>query len=340
MKRLVPFLAALLALAVFAAFALAGPTALESARKTKTAADAGVVSAESTLARARATDVAAAETVTALEGVEPPPKEEPPTSSTVNASPTGPAGSWSVAFADGFGKPVGSTGDTFWHAHSTSEHPAGWKGCCNNSTETATENPSAVHWGEATGLELRCEGLVCSGVSTTGFTYQLGRGASFAVEVVAKLPDNTLGGEDPGAWSCSANKCVPEFDWFEYWGWGCTTNCVGGFPVYKSNGLGSHELYVRLSETLGAEPWAAFHRYTTVVEGSKFTEYIDGKLMGSFTQAVNTDAMDGILTHALRVSTAPRNTSFDVRSVAIYEDTAHAGQFISGGGVAPGTVVR
>jgi hypothetical protein len=316
------------------AAAAASSTQIEAARKADAAAAAGVQSAEAALAAARATRAATAQTVAALEA-EPAPEE--PSGATVAKAPLGPPGSWTPVFADGFAKPVGSAGDTFWLAK-TNEH-----GCCNNTSpnETSSEAPSAVHWSEANGLELRCEALVCSGVSTTGFTYQLGRGASFVFQAVAEMPNNSLGGgEDPGFWSKSTTRWPPELDMFEWWGWGSCestpSTCVGGFPVYKSAGLGSNEQYYRPGET----GWTRFHTYTTVVEGSTFTEYVDGARTQSFTQAVNTDAMNMILTHAVRVSTKPRNTSFNLRSIAVYEDSAHARQFVTGGGVAPGTTVK
>jgi hypothetical protein len=175
-------------------------------------------------------------------------------------------------------------------------------------------------------------------VTSTNFTYQLGRGASFVFQTVAQLPVN-IGGEDPGSWSISTTRWPPELDFFEWWGWGtCETKpatCVMGAPVYNS-GSGQKELYY----TPGESGWTQTHTYTTVVEGSTFTEYIDGVKTGSFTQSVQTDTMNLILTHAIRVSTTPRTSNFNVRSFVVYEDSAHAGQFVTGGGTAPGTVVK
>jgi len=341
-KWLVPGTAALIAAALIAAYpggsqhpsvALAATaTPLEAAVKADSAADSAVKSAESSLAAARSVKTATAEAVLAAESKEEQPKEETKTSAVVNSSPTGPGGTWKAEFADGFNVPLAQ--DPAWKVKTNS------KGCCGNSNETSTEVASASRQSEANGLELLCEGLACSGVSTNGFTYQLGRGASFAFETVAKLPNNTSSGEDPGFWSISTTRWPPELDFFEYWGWNCTTGCIGGFPVYKSSGLGTKEAYVTLGTLLGEQPWLKYHRYTTVVEGSTFTEYVDGKRTGGFAQSVNTDAMNVILTHALRVSTTPRSTCFCVRSVAVYEDAAHAGQFVSNAGTAPGTIIK
>jgi hypothetical protein len=129
-------------------------------------------------------------------------------------------------------------------------------------------------------------------------------------------------------------------------------------PVYKSSGLGGREAYAGLyAKTPPGDPSAGFHRYTTLVSGpasnARFEAYVDGVREGSFEHAVNTDGMNLILTSAMR---EPRcfegsmpdvrscyfqsgSRSFTIRSVAVYEDAAHAGEFISGGGVAPGTVV-
>ena len=328
--------------AAIAATTLGSSTAaLERAKGAVASAESSVKADEAALSSGKATLSAAREAVVALEAQDAAiahegsetPKEEPK-SAEVSSAPTGPTGSWTPVFADGFGKPVGG-GDTSWTAKTNS------KGCCGNSNETSSESPSAVHWSEANGLELRCEGLVCSGVSTPSFTYQLGRGASFVFQAVAQLPDNALGGgEDPGFWSISTTRWPPEIDFFEWWGWGSCestpSTCLGGFPVYKTAGLGTHELFYRPGET----GWSRLHTYTTVVTGSTFTEYVDGVKTGTFTQAPNTDTMNLILTHAVRQSTKPRNSSFTLRSVAVYEDSAHAGQFVTGGGIAPGTTVK
>lgn len=56
---------------------------------------------------------------------------------------------------------------------------------------------------------------------------------------------------------------------------------------------------------------------------------------------MNTPSMHLVLTHALRVSThLTGSSSFVIRSAAVYEDAAHRGQDVEGGGVAPGTVLR
>jgi hypothetical protein len=186
------------------------------------------------------------------------------------------------------------------------------------------------------------------------FTYELGHGATFVFELDAKLPINT-GEMDPGWWSLSTTRWPPELDFFEEWGWGScynpsssnpNANCQTGVTYIEPGGhlvQSSKSLY---SIAQLRDPSAAFHRYTTVINSNNsIEEYIDGvkQMWVNLTPSVVNDQMSLILTNALRES-APRFTSgtrtFAIRSVAVYEDAAHAGQFVTAGGVAPGTSVR
>jgi hypothetical protein len=258
------------------------------------------------------------------------------------AGPGAPAGGWHVAFADGFAAPIGTGAgqDAFWKANTNKQ------GCCNNSDEIASESPSQVRVGPS-GLELLCTasaGYVCGGVDTTGgFNWKPGGGQTFAFEVVAKLPPRDWG-EDPGWWSCDT-KWTDEIDFFEAWEWG-HEEYFAGMPVWKAKTPNavevSHEAY-KLKSELG-NPEESFHRYTTVIKSNnEIEEFIDGQYRWSVPapSSMNTPWMHLILTHALRVSTHLTGTSaFDIRSVAVYEDAAHGGQNVEGGGLAPGTVLR
>lgn len=262
----------------------------------------------------------------------------------VSSAPVGPgapAGGWQVAFADGFAAPIGRGAgeDGFWKANTNKQ------GCCNNSDEIASESPSQVRVG-ASGLELLCTasgGYVCGGVDTPGFNWRPGGGQTWAFEVVAKLPPRDWG-EDPGWWSCDT-KWTDEIDFFEAWEWG-HEEYFAGMPVWKAKTPSavevSHEAY-KLKSELG-NPEEGFHRYTTVIKSnSEIEEFIDGHYRWSVPapSSMNTPWMHLILTHALRVSTHLIGTSaFDIRSVAVYEDGAHSGQNVEGGGLAPGTVLR
>jgi hypothetical protein len=259
------------------------------------------------------------------------------------AGPASPDGGWHVAFADGFAAPLGSGvgQDAFWKANTNG------KGCCNNEDEIATESPSQVRLG-ADGLEPLCTasgGYVCGGVDTAGgsFSWRPGGGQTWAFEVVAKLPPRDWG-EDPGWWSCDT-KWTDEIDFFEGWEWG-HEEYFAGMPVWKAKTPSavevSHEAYELKSEI--GNPEEAFHRYTTVIKANnEMEEFIDGQHRWSVQApaSMNVASMHLILTHALRVAThLTGSSSFVIRSVAVYEDGAHGGQNVEGGGVAPGTLLH
>ena len=261
--------------------------------------------------------------------------------SSAPVGPASPAGGWHVAFADGFTAAIGTGAgqDGFWKANTNTN------GCCNNGDEIASESPSQVHVG-ANGLELLCTasgGYVCSGVDTTsGFNWRPGGGQTWAFEVVARLPPRDWG-EDPGWWSTDT-KWTNEVDFFEAWEWG-HEEYFAGMPVWKSKTPSavevSHEAY-KLKSEIG-NPEEGFHRYTTVIKSNnEMEEFIDGQYRWSVPapSSMNAASMHLILTHALRVSThLTGSSSFDIRSVAVYEDASQAGQNVEGGGVAPGTAL-
>ncbi|HEY4452372.1 MAG TPA: fibronectin type III domain-containing protein [Solirubrobacteraceae bacterium] len=262
----------------------------------------------------------------------------------VPAAPDGPGGSWSVAYADAFGAPLGSgpglDGTLAAHSHDN--------GCCSNSNEIMAERPSKVV--EENGLlKLLCtkESVVsgkpytCGGVSTSSFKWRPGGGQSFAFEVVAQFPPRDEG-EDPGWWSTDAGW-TDEADFFEGWEWN-HTEYYAGLPVWKAQigGCGvSHEAYKLASEI--PNPETGFHTYTTVFNSDNTeAEYIDGVKRWTLPApcGVNKPMMSLILTHALRQSSSLAGTnSFSIKRIAVYEDSAHAGQNIEGGGLAPGTTV-
>jgi hypothetical protein len=108
------------------------------------------------------------------------------------------------------------------------------------------------------------------------------------------------------------------------------------------------------------DPTTGFHRYTTVIyPNNSWSEYIDGQLQRWV--GINGVAppppydlrvpMSLLLTNALRDQTpwsgpnpypgfSSGSRTFTARSIAVYEDGAHAGQDVSGGGVAPGTSLK
>ncbi len=303
---------------------------------------------------------------------EEPPEEEsapPGESSVVNSAPTGPAapaGGWSVAFADGFGAPLG-TGpgqDNFWYPN---------RFCCNpgtdqsgfNSNELEVFNSSQVKVG-GEGLELvdsyrpNAGGTGKNYVSGTvnsdlpgapgykPFTFTPGRGETWAFECVCRVPANT-GEQDPGWWS-SDRPWTDELDFFEFWGWNLWAKYNMGISwIWKTpNDV------VESEHDLGKEfdPAAAFHRYTTVLSSTNtIEEFIDGVrqpwvgkngVLGPVSSPTSVP-MGLILSAALRgtgLNFLSGSRIFGARSIAVYEDAKHAGQNVTGGGVAPGTVVE
>jgi Glycosyl hydrolases family 16 len=299
-------------------------------------------------------------------------EEEAPageTGSLVKSKPTGPAtpaGGWYVAFADGFGAPLG-TGprrDNFWYPN---------RFCCNpasnqkgfNADELEVFNSSQVRVGSQ-GLELvdtyqpnvggvgknYVSGTVNSdlagGAGYRPFTFTPGRGVTFAFECVCKLPRNT-GEEDPGWWS-SDPRWTDEIDFFEFWGWNLWAKYNMGVSwIWKTPSN-----IIESEHDLGQEfnPSAAFHRYTTVLNANNtIEEFIDGVrqnwighrgVLGPVSSPTVVP-MGLILSLGLR-GTGLRFTSgsriLGVRSVAVYEDARHAGEAVNGGGIAPGTVLE
>jgi hypothetical protein len=312
----------------------------------------------------------------------------------VNAAPTGPTtpqGGWHVAFADGFGAPLGTAAgqDNFFYPNENA--------CCNayenhhgdNSNELEAYNGAQVHvTGE--GLELvdafhpnamPAEGSYpvrnyLSGAATTRpqyqaggwhpFTWEPGGGETWAFECDCRLPSNypKYSGTDPGWWSTD-QSWTNEFDFFESWGWNCNPLATCGFGVawvYNTSAMRTEEsaLYGMISKLF--DPATSFHRYTTVLyPDNTWSEYIDGELQtwlgkGGIAPAppeFKRVPMSLLLTNALRdatgssgpnpypeFSTPGETRTFNIRSIAVYQDGAHAGSNVAGGGVAPGTTVK
>jgi hypothetical protein len=257
-----------------------------------------------------------------------------------------PSSGWHVAYADAFGAPLGS-GPGQDNTVVSSEK---WNGCCTNSNEVAVEQHSQVRVGSA-GLEEVCSvgsftveghtrGASCGGVrSDAFFEFSPASVGEWAVECYVRMPVDA-GGADPGCWTYPSES--GEIDFFELWGWNglswATAN--GGMPAVV--GQGEHELSP--VDSLGFDPSLAFHRYTTafVPEGSgryDVREYIDGAFRWDLPGRALSSAYDGlILTNGLRLRVQP--DALTVRSIELYQEGAHAGQGVRGGGIAPGTTVK
>jgi hypothetical protein len=197
------------------------------------------------------------------------------------------------------------------------------------------------------------------------FSWKPGGGQTWAFECYCKLPANSpFSGVDPGWWSTDP-KWTDEIDFFEEWGWNPTcqtsllTSCFTGIAwVYDTSPLQVRESYRALYGMF--DPSDGFHRYTTVINpNNTWSEYIDGQLqrwvgnngVGPAPPYFERVQMSLLLTNALRDkmgASGPNpypgfssgSRTFTIRSIAVYQDGAHAGQSIAGGGVAPGTTLK
>ena len=298
------------------------------------------------------------------------------TSAVVDPTPTGPtvpAGGWHVAFADGFGAPIG-TGpgqDDFWYPN---------RGCCNvdptkdfngdNTDELEAYNSSQVSV-NSNGLQLTdtyapnrdpAEGSYpvrnyVSGTVRTfpasgyrPFAWKPGGGETWAFECVCKLP-TYFQGLDVGWWSTD-KAWSDEVDFFESWTEGqpnASEALLGSAWIYETSPLHAVESWTSLWRRF--DPSAAFHRYTTVITPNDTVEqYIDGVHVYSYGPPPHLAAepeMSLILSNAIRSDNGSDPDSqftsgsrtFDIRSIAVYEDGDHAGQGVTGGGVATGTTI-
>ena len=284
--------------------------------------------------------------------------------------PPGPAGGWHVVFADGFGAPIGSGSgrglqcarggrvvrDNLWRLPRGFVSPEQ-----DNDLNVYTASQVRVDSG---GLELVAHhqrhagatrrNFISGRVVTAGhFTFRSYAGATFAVECVCRWPRNG-GAADPAFWHDGNDRGVEqEVDDFEALGWQTDHSAEYGAAIPALVGLDAgHTVYHTegVKRVFGFDPTAGFHRYTTVIKPgarrqTRVEEYIDGIYRWSVeahTPSVSV-RQHLILSYALREYPSlvlPEDTTFSIRAVAVYEDGAHAGRFVTGGGIAPGTVVR
>jgi hypothetical protein len=309
---------------------------------------------------------------------EPPPEEEPPPGEegeeeppgTVSATPKGPStplGGWSVVYANAFAAPIGSGPgqDNTLFPNNCAEY----KNCEGfNSNEMQVFNPRAVSTGPD-GLKLTCthtetaqapgsKHYVCGVVKGLGtgapgydiFYWTPGLGQTLVFETVAKFPRNT-GEADPGWWSNGPPWSESEFDFFEGGGWGSQhTTGWKTDDLFMSWFAPPHPWAVKRG--FDVDPSAGFHTYTTeIFPTGIFSEWIDGVPQPWGTGIgpafpITTLKSGLILSYALRTcsecstSFTSGTREFDVRSIAVYEDSIHRGVGIENEGVAPGTTVE
>jgi hypothetical protein len=306
------------------------------------------------------------------EPAEEPPAEEPPAEerpletgkATVSATPTGPptpVGGWSVAYADGFGAPIGTgpARDNTWFPNNCTVR-TNCKGF--NTDEMEVTNPSAAIV-TPEGLQLTCthttaaqspgeKHYVCGvvrGQSIAGyrpFTWSPGKGQTLVFQAVAKFPPNT-GEADPGWWSNGPPWNDTEVDFFE--GGGASAIHTTGWrtdPMYTAWFAAPHPTANK--QGFSVDPSLAFHTYTfEILPNDTYSIWIDGVPQSWATNIgpVKPDLsakMTLVLSYALRecrcqTGFTSGTRDFDVKSVAVYEDKAHQGVGVENTGVAPGT---
>jgi hypothetical protein len=205
-----------------------------------------------------------------------------------------------------------------------------------------------------------------SGIVTTptdqpgykGFTWTPGNGSTLAFEIVSQWPLST-GNLWDAFWTSSPAGWTDERDFFE--GYSSSNKCgnidsdwiyqtpdtpLPGAPTGTMKKL--QDFYCN---SLGFDPSAQMHRYTYLIyPNQSWSLYIDGVLQtwvgtNGIAPVENNkvDApMELLINYALNsnATTFSSGTNqFLIKSVAVYQDTANAGQGITGGGIAPGTSV-
>jgi hypothetical protein len=294
------------------------------------------------------------------------PTEEGPQGALVSATPTGPptpTGGWSVVYADGFGAPIGSGPghDNTWFPNNCMQT----SNCSGfNSDELEVFNPSAVSQ-TAEGLKLKCtytaaaqepggKHYVCgtlrgqNGSGYRPFTWSPGKGQTLVFQAVAKFPPNT-GDADPGWWTNGPPWNGTEVDFFE--GGGASPEHTTGWstdPLYTAWFATPHPWATKRG--FSADPSLAFHTYTFEIKpNNTYSIWIDGQPQSWATNVgpatpVLTEKATLILSYALRrcgctTGFKSGTREFDVRSVSVYEDKAHAGVGVENAGIAPGTTI-
>ena len=285
------------------------------------------------------------------------------------AGPVAPSGGWSVVYGDAFNAPIGTASgdDNTWYPNNCEPISANCEGFNSNEMEDFSASQVSV---DSEGLKLKCtyestaqlpgdKHYLCGvakGADEPPSGYrpfkwaETNQGQTLVFQVVAKLPPTT-DEADPGWWSDGFPYEGTEFDFFEAGGWGSD----------YSSGWKTSALYTAwfapphpeaVMRGFPFEPNESFHTYTTeIFPNDTYSEYIDGKLqpwatdVGPASPDTSAD-LHLILSYALRecgechTGFTSGSRTFDIRSVAVYEDTPHAGDGITDGGLAPGTSIE
>jgi Glycosyl hydrolases family 16 len=142
-------------------------------------------------------------------------------------------------------------------------------------------------------------------------------------------------------WSSTQSGWTDERDFFEGHS---QTGVIDTDWIYQTGS--AQDYYV--SPYLGFDPSAAMHRYTYAINPDQsWSFYIDGSLQtwvnggGDAPARGSVDALMAlIINYALSATTFTDSRSFVIDSVALYQDGAHAGKDIAGGGIAAGTTLQ
>jgi hypothetical protein len=235
-----------------------------------------------------------------------------------------------------------------------------------NADELEVMNPSAVLQ-TAEGLKLTCtytqaaqspgaKHYVCGTVRGQSeglpgyrfFKWSPGKGQTLVFQAVAKFPPNT-GEADPAWWTNGPPWEDTELDFFEGGGWSFE-HTTGWRTDELFTAWFARPLPTAVKRGFATDPSAAFHTYTFELKpNDRYSVWIDGVAqpwarevgpakpdLSAKTTLILSYALRGCATCHSGFSGGSRE--FDVRSIAIYEDRAHAGVGIENGGLAPGTV--
>ena len=291
--------------------------------------------------------------------------------STINPIPTGPvtpSSGWHVDFADDFNAPLGTSSgeDNFWYPENQNGNNK-YETEINNSNQVSVSNGNLVitakYENDVAPADPSSETVqrnYVSGQTTTttsqsgykGFTWTPGNGSTWAFEINAQWPIDPDGNLFNAWWSSSQNGWVNERDFFEGHD---TSKLLDSDWIYQTNCTNSPSCtgaklqdYYTNPTLLSFDPSTAMHRYTYVIyPDQSWSFYIDGVLQtwvgnNGISQAETSDnvPMLLILNYALDKTTFTTGTrQFIIDSVAVYQDEAHAGQGVTGGGIAPATVI-
>jgi hypothetical protein len=293
--------------------------------------------------------------------------------------PAAPPSGWHVDLADDFNAPLGTGPgeDNLWYPNESWESDPTVNSNNDQCLQTQVDNSSEVSVANGMlNLSAKYEDDVAPAISNTcsaqrnyvagivtssgpagnttykGFTWNPGDGEStWAFEIVSKWPSAS-----PGMWpsfySSSQSTWTNERDFYEGYDMNHPDLNIDSDWIYQTSSSPNGFAQDWYKNQTTFDPSAAFHRYTYVVyPDQSWSFYIDGVLqtwVGDNGVASSRTGdhlpMDLLINYALRTDTTTPWTdagirTYSIKSVAVYQDEANAGQSMTGGGIAPGTVV-